>query len=449
MKLLIVGYDKLGTEYGGGQVYIQDLVAGLIKLRHDVSHLFTTTGDVSFPQLIKLTHSDINELHLVTPKEWRTVFDLQPQSSIIQEIASILLDISPDIIHAHGLKDYVCAAAKLAGIPCVITAHHGGIVCPAGTLLNHSDEICTVPAGQKTCLPCCVKSIPGGKLWLPLLRLIPHDVQVRLGRWLRAWRFFYFVTPLGTLALSIREKLASIEIIGRYTSRLIAPSPAIRDALVRNGIPESKVFVVPHGIPLPQHQPLRANLEKGPIRFLYVGRISHVKGVHVMLESFTGLPPKAYELHIVGSAVTNPERRYQAKLRRQYASINVIWQGSCPHDEVPQHIAACDVMVHPAICLEVFGLTIAEALAVGRPVIASRCGGAETQIREGENGLLVPPNDAIALRQAIQSLIDNPALVRSLAMQQVNVVSIERHIRELEKIYIETVDEAASNMSVN
>ena len=154
-----------------------------------------------------------------------------------------------------------------------------------------------------------------------------------------------------------------------------------------------------------------------------------------MLEAFSGLPPEKYELHIVGGVVTNPERRYLARLQQKYASATVIWHGPQPHEEIPQHITACDVMVHPAIFLEGFGLTISEALAVGRPVIATCCGGAEAQLRDGENGLLVPPNDALALQKAIRSLIDDPSRIRKLADHACIAVTMEQHVKELEEVY--------------
>jgi glycosyltransferase involved in cell wall biosynthesis len=97
----------------------------------------------------------------------------------------------------------------------------------------------------------------------------------------------------------------------------------------------------------------------------------------------------------------------------------------------------CDMMVHPAICLEVFGLSIAEALSIGRPVIATRCGGAEIQVRDGENGFLVPPNDPAALRMVMQKVIDDRGLLADMAKGTGNVRSIDAHIREMEKIYLE------------
>lgn len=439
MNILIVGHGNLCDRYGGGQVYVRNLIAGLLDNIHKIEYLSLAFSNVSVTQLHEQNINGVLTRQLVMPDLWKGIGTDQYES-VIAALANVFRSIAPDIIHAHGWKELACLAANRTSTPCIITAHHGGIVCPAGALLNQYDEICMVPASHTTCLPCCVRSIPGGELWLSLLRLIPLNTQLRIGRWLRPRRFLYLVTPLGTLALSIREKLAAIETLGRYATHLIAPTPAIRDPLVRNGIPTSKVVVIPHGIPLPQRQSLRPDLGEGPIRFLYVGRISHVKGVHAMLEAFSGLSPETYELHIVGGAVTKPERRYLARLRQRYASLNVVWHGSRSHEEIAQQIEACDVMIHPAICLEVFGLTIAESLAVGRPVIASRCGGGEAQIRDGENGLLVSPNDAIALRQAIQSLIDNPARLQAMAKQTGDVVSIERHVRELEKIYIEAVD---------
>lgn len=436
MKILVSSYKLISSYYGGGEIYIRNLIAGLSGRGHHVIGMSLAFTNVQEPQRLWFRHDIFEEVQLSLPKGWMIGSHENHEDSRVQrELTLLLKEIAPDVIHANGWKQDISFAARKAGIECVVTAHHGGIVCPAGALLNHRDEICTLPVGQDTCRPCIVQSVPGGKLWMPFLHLIPLDVQLCLGRWLRARRFLYFVTPLGTLALSIREKLAAIETLGRYATHLIAPSPAIRDALVRNGIPSSKVAVVPHGIPLSQRQRLRPDLGNRPVRFLYVGRISNVKGVHILLEAFAGLPPEMYELHIVGGAVTKPEQRYIAKLKRRYASVVAVWHGSRSHEEIPQHLAACDVMVHPAICLEVFGLTIAEALAVGRPVIATRCGGAEAQIRDGENGLLVPPNDAMALRQALQAVIDDPARIQAMAAQAGDVVSIQQHVQDLKNVY--------------
>jgi len=238
----------------------------------------------------------------------------------------------------------------------------------------------------------------------------------------------------------ICNKLDEVKNIGNYAAKIIAPSPAIREALIRNGIPNEKTIMIPHGIPLPKAEYVISHEAHQPLRLIYVGRINHVKGLHVLLDACCGLPEESYELHVVGSAATKLEQRYLAKLKQRYSSLNVTWHGQKDPDDVYQILGESDVMVHPTICLEVFGLNIAESLAMGCPVVATRCGGAENQIQDGANGLLVPPNDPLALRQAIQELIDEPELIQEMSGQTGTVRSIEQHVLDLEKVYQECIE---------
>jgi glycosyltransferase involved in cell wall biosynthesis len=448
VKILIIGHAGFSESYGGGQVYVRNLIKGFLDKGYAIEYLNLAFTNTTYPKLNQQKVNGVLTQQLVLPDLWQNIGAGQNEE-VLETLASALQDIAPDIIHAHAWKDITALAARKAGIPCVVTAHHGGIVCPAGALLNADDAICQVPACDTYCLKCCTKSVPGWRFWYPLLTAIPLKPRIWAGDRLRRLPFILFLTPLGTISVNVRDKMQSVHNIGKNSDRIIAPSSAIAEALVRNGVPEKKIAVITHGISLPQPQPLRADLGTGSMRFLYVGRISHVKGVHIMLEAFTGIPSLTYELHIVGGAITKQERRYLLKLKRKFALVNAVWHGSLPHEEIPQHIAACDVMVHPTISLEVFGLTIAEALAVGRPIIATRCGGAEVQIRDGENGLMVPPNNVMALRDAIQSIIDAPARLQSMAKQTGDVVSIVQHVEKLEKIYIELVDNVAPKKLIN
>jgi glycosyltransferase involved in cell wall biosynthesis len=434
VKILIIGHADLSESYGGGQVYVRNLIAGLRGGGHNVEYLYVSFSNVTFPEIKQQSVNEVLSHQLGVPGSWRDI-GADKGEKAVEALTTAFRAIAPDIIHANAWKDIASIAAKNARIPCVVTAHHGGIVCPAGALLNADDAICQVPTNDTNCFKCCAKTVPGWRFWYPLIKAIPLKRRLWLGERLRRFPFILFLTPLGTISANIREKMKEVKNIGQNADRIIAPSPAIAEALVRNGIPEEKSVVIPHGILLPRRQPLRSDLGAGAARFLYVGRINHVKGVHVMLEAFAGLPAEKYDLRIVGGAMTKPERRYLAQLKRKFASVNAVWYGPQTHDETMRHIAWCDVMVHPTICLEVFGLTIAEALAVGRPVIASRCGGAEAQIRDEENGLLVPANDVIALRKAIQSMIAAPASLQVMAEQIGDVVSIDDHAKELAKLY--------------
>ncbi len=435
MKILLVGQDKLGREYGGGQVYVQNLVASLTEYQHDVSYLSIAIAAVSLSQRIWSSCATIKELQLIVPATWRAGCNPAGKSHITCAIASVCRELGPDVVHAHGWKEYACIGARQSGVACVVTAHHGGIVCPAGALLNAKDEICRIPANARDCYKCCIREIPGSRYWFFFLNRVSNKVALRIGRHISGIPFIPFVSPLGIIPCSIKDKIESAREIGLNADRVISPSPAIRDALVRNGVPEQKVVVVPHGIPLLERHPLPDGLGKRPLRLLYVGRINHVKGLHVMLKACSNLPSVAYELHIVGEAVTRSEKRYWHTLKKKFPDVSAVWHGEMPHDEIPGFITTCDLMIHPAICLEVFGLAIAESLAIGRPVLASRCGGAEFQIRDGENGLLVPPNDPGALSDALARLIENPGLVQTMADQICAVRTIEEHVNDLDKLY--------------
>jgi glycosyltransferase involved in cell wall biosynthesis len=92
-------------------------------------------------------------------------------------------------------------------------------------------------------------------------------------------------------------------------------------------------------------------------------------------------------------------------------------------------------MVHPAIYLEVFGLTLLESLSSGRPVIATRCGGPQDFVQEGIDGILVKSNDAISLSNALKKCIDDPEYVEKLATTIRPINTLQKHLDDLEKVY--------------
>jgi glycosyltransferase involved in cell wall biosynthesis len=244
------------------------------------------------------------------------------------------------------------------------------------------------------------------------------------------------LTPVMTADLSIQHFLARFRDLAREAKLFVAPSPAAAEALMANGVPASGIRVVRHGIPLMKRRPLPLETASGPLRFIYVGRINHVKGVHVLIEAMRMFgTAERHELHVYGAATTRGEKRYESRLKRRSALLPVKWHGSIPPSEIEEALGMADVMVHPTICLEIFGLTIAEAHSVGRPVIATRCGGAEFQIRDGIDGRLVPPNDARALHRAMTEVVSLPQLPIQWASQIQAPHSIHEHVEELMDLY--------------
>ena len=430
MKCLIISSGNYHYNYGGGQIYVRNIVQRLIRENISITLLNAGyTGELSHRQ--NRVEIDDSEIDKITVNKDKVASGNEDGIKLLQDIIE---KYKPDVIHAHALKAQAAEAANKQGIPCIVTAHHGGILCPAGALLNHRDEICKVRASHAECLPCVLRNIRTGAALYHALRHIPRRVYIGAGKALRRMPFIHFLTPLGTAAHSIERKISEWGTIARYAKLMIAPSIAIKNAMIRNGVDSEKVLILPHGIPLHGKVPLEPGLQERPVRFFYTGRINYNKGLHILLEAFAKLKGEA-ELHIIGEAVTKPEKKYMRRLTLAYSKNTIFWHGKVQYDGITNRIAQYDVMVHPAIYVEIFGLTIAEALDIGRPVIATRCGGPEMQIKDGENGLLVKTNDVQDLKNAMQYVLDNRDEIRNFIRKSNDVISIEEHTHQLIKIY--------------
>lgn len=361
-------------------------------------------------------------------------------------LTKLITAIQPDIVHVHGFKALFSKVSKTLHIPIIITAHHGGILCPAGALLNYKNQICKIKANPNDCLPCVLKSTTKGIYSWPILKVLPTIFRVFLGRWLQKLPSIFYITPTLSSSLTIYNKNKEWETIYKNADLIVAPSHAIAASMILNGALKEVIKVIPHGIPLDTNFS-EANLiqfsvkEKKTIKFFFVGRICHVKGVHIMLKAFNQINVHA-ELHIIGGTGNKAEERYTRKLQRKYEEHeNIVWHGKIPKEEVNEIIADFDVMVHPTICLEVFGLNISEALALGKPVIATKCGGAEMQIQDGKNGMIVAPNNVEVLNLAIKEVIKNPDLVSKWSKNASNkVIEINNHVKVLNETYSELIN---------
>lgn len=189
--------------------------------------------------------------------------------------------------------------------------------------------------------------------------------------------------------------------------KVLAVSGALRDRLLELGVPDDKIMVHHNGVDQ-QRFTLRnrreARLELGLDPFgkhlLFVGYLVEAKALHILLEALARLRAGGrldFTTHLVGCGPLEAELRAQAEaLGVQDA---VCFQGRRPHHEIPTWMAAADVFCLPSVregCPNV----MLEALASGRPVVATRVGGIPELARD-DNALLVPPSDPGALAEAL------------------------------------------------
>jgi glycosyltransferase involved in cell wall biosynthesis len=223
--------------------------------------------------------------------------------------------------------------------------------------------------------------------------------------------------------------------IAAKCSRMIAPCNEIADAMIQNGLDAGKVHILPHGIPLPDHRPDYPAVINGRVKFYYVGRIDYTKGIHILLEAFSKVNDEKIELHLIGGTAYKQEKQYMQTLQEKYRKDpRIVWHGKVAPEAVYEMTKDFHVSCAASICLESFGLNIAEALVLGKPVLASRCGGGEMQIEDGVNGWLVPANDVSALAEKIRYIANHTEILPRLSAN-CRAISIQDHCKQLLEIY--------------
>jgi len=416
IKILQIANGDFFSSGGGGQIYVRNLLDEMIVQQLDVAV-------ISFVN--KSSHLKFEK------KQYRGIPIYEIYQIDKELIIQLIEETKPDIMHIHAHKALFSGIAKELNIPNVITAHHGGILCPGGTLLNHKDEICCTKVNDKDCLPCVLRQVRTGNFFYPFIKRIPLKQRLRFGQFITKYPHIYFVTPLGISSIKIENKKRDWNEIIQNADLLIAPSEAIKEKMQLNGMSKEKMKVIPHGIPFSKNESsLKEKSEK--VKFFHIS-VSYEKGTHILLKAFADLDKTKCELHIIGY---NSSKKVQKMIEPYQNHSNIIFHGKIEPEKILPLISDFDVMIHSAIYLEVFGLTISEALSQNKPIVATRCGGAEMQVKDGENGLLIQPNNVEELKNAMQRMIDNSEEIDKMSkISSENVISIENHVKEIVLTY--------------
>ncbi|NLH98189.1 MAG: glycosyltransferase family 4 protein [Chthonomonadales bacterium] len=234
--------------------------------------------------------------------------------------------------------------------------------------------------------------------------------------WIGGWAACLSRTPMvmtahnvpGRLTASRRWALKRSVLAARA---VVAVSGAVADRLVHLGVPAQKVTVVPNGVRVPASRPAqqRGDLGLSPDRFVVMGagRLAPEKGFDVLIEAFGRLRHTsiAADLVLCGAG---PERdRLLAQAAATGLTDHVRLVGHVP--ELAAWLAVADAVAVPSR-MEGQGLVALESMALGVAVVASGVGGLPEVIEDGLTGLLVPPEDPVALADALIRLAQDPVL---------------------------------------
>ena len=218
--------------------------------------------------------------------------------------------------------------------------------------------------------------------------------------------WYSFGTPIGKLIL----KKWFHKLDGK-----IAVSPPAREYV-------SKYFpgdytIIPNGVDTKHFSPDALPIEEfidGKLNILFIGRLEKRKGLDYLLEAYKRVKPEIPDsrLIVVGPGI-RLRHKYEKRVRRSGLK-DVVFVGYASYRDLPRYYKTADIVCCPAIGWESFGIVLIEAMAVGKPIVASNIEGYANVLSHGVEGLLVPPKNAEKLAEALVSLMSDESLRQQL-----------------------------------
>jgi glycosyltransferase involved in cell wall biosynthesis len=266
--------------------------------------------------------------------------------------------------------------------------------------------------------------------------IIPQGVAALLGGRRRPM----LVTTLGGDIYGLRDPVSRrvIAAVLRRSAAVTTMNGEMRDRLIELGARPDAVSVLPMGADVEGIRNAAAGVEAVPGRILFVGRLVEKKGVPNLFEALRGLDPAAFTLHVVGDGPLRDA------LERDAAGMPVTFLGALHRSELAREYAAASVVVFPSVPAssgDQDGLPVAllEALAAGRPVIASDLPGLRDAVVDGRSGLLFPAGDSASLLTSLRRIIADPELAAELG-RGAAVRAEEFSVRSIGDRYLDVLD---------
>jgi glycosyltransferase involved in cell wall biosynthesis len=391
----------IGYEAGGAEKSVRMIRDELDNRGHETLVISTTRnlGDrVSFADALVPAVGDSAAARAVGRLWYQRAY---------RSVRRILGTFAPDVVHLHTIGEFspaVLAAGR--GRPTVLTVH--------------GPEPFT-------------------------LRLLPW--QLSAGHFRGGTYDLSDLTPTGMLRygyLRFLQRTAYLPGL-RSVDRVLCPSRFIAEA-VRRDFTRAPIHQLPNGIEMPGAQAYAHGST-----LLFVGRLEHVKGVHVLLRAMptvlAGAP--ATRVVIVGDGPARVELvRLAADLGVDHA---VSFRGWLTADQLLPEYERATAVVVPSVWPENFPTVALEALGVGRPLVGSAVGGIPELIDHRTSGLVVPPDDAPALAAALLELLLDPGTARAMAAaarDKAAVFGVSTFISRLISHYQEVVAENVKSDTV-
>lgn len=306
------------------------------------------------------------------PQKARLALNAVHSRTTRERLAALVDEWRPDVAHVHNTWFQLSPALYLElharRIPIVQTLHNYRWLCASASLYRDGH----------ICHDCLEK--PGGRLHAVVHRCY-HDSTIMSA----------------TLAATQLYARRLRRIYDRLIDRIIVQTDFVRDLFVQQGFDPARLVVKPNFM-----YPISGTVERPGTGFVFTGRLDVTKGIRTLLEAAHRIDAP---ISVFGGGPLEAEARAAAD-----RLPHVTFHGLQPHAVVIEALRGARAVVIPSEWYESFPMTFVEAMALGKPVIASDLGSLGSLVRADETGLLVPPGDPGALAGALRRLHEDDAL---------------------------------------
>jgi phosphatidylinositol alpha-mannosyltransferase len=213
--------------------------------------------------------------------------------------------------------------------------------------------------------------------------------------------------------------------------------------------------IIPNGVDTQHFNERVTPIERfadGKTNILFVGRLEKRKGFTHLLEAYKLLKPEVPNCRLIQVGPGVRLRKRYEKRARQYGLPDVHFTGYASYIDLPRYYKTADIVCFPATGRESQGIVLLEAMAVGKPVVATNIEGYTSVLTDGIEGITVPPKDPAKLAEAILKLINNKQLRQQMGdrgitrAKQYDWPIIAKRVLDLYKTTLDNIKKSESKL---
>lgn len=356
---------------------------------------------------------------------------------LAQHTRDFLEDYQPDVVHITSL--YVLSASVVRvirdlDIPSVFNLSDFWMICPRHTLLRYDNTACDGQVPAHTCQDCLLSE---STLYRMLKNALPEKaVNTAYAHFSTHPEVTRRVPGMLGWGVDIEERREVLHETIPLIDHFIAPSQYIRDTVLATGIPLKTVEVSHHGNDLDWLKNYKPRPQDSELHIGYIGQISPMKGVHLLIEAFQRNQFDSHvKLFVYGDLQAHPH--YVEQLRKLIDNNpNIQLAGAFIRPDLPQVLGTIDVLTVPSMWPEVAGLVVQEAFAARIPVLASNMGGLPEFVKPDHGGLLFNTDGPEDLQHTLAHVVDGGfSLLESMRARIPDVRTTEDERQYIEGVY--------------